>query len=326
MSIVIIGAGMAGLAAGRELGALGREVVILDKGRGVGGRMATRRFAGGRFDTGAQFFSARSRELRKLLEEELLPSGAAREWYRRGEESYHRGGDGMTAVAKQLARGLEVRTGQRVTSITRGGGGWKLEVETQDGESYRLETPALLATPPVPQTLALLAGPREHLEQEPLELLEGLTYSPTLALLLLLEGNSPLPAPGYARTGGELERIYWVADNRQKGVSEAGPAITIHAQPEYSRSRYEEPESSVIEELEQEFINAFPPGGGYSIVARQLKKWRYARPENPLSKRSCLLSVDPPLVVAGDAFGGARVEGAYLSGLAAAAVIEKAVN
>ncbi|MFW5812000.1 MAG: FAD-dependent oxidoreductase, partial [Alkalispirochaetaceae bacterium] len=67
MSIVIIGAGIAGLAAARELTRLGRSVRLLDKGRGVGGRMATRRFAGGRFDTGAQFFSARSRPFRSLL-------------------------------------------------------------------------------------------------------------------------------------------------------------------------------------------------------------------------------------------------------------------
>ena len=80
MDVIIVGAGMAGLSAARELEKRGRSVALLDKGRGVGGRMANRRFEGARFDTGAQFFSVRSRPFRRLLEEELLPGESAAIW------------------------------------------------------------------------------------------------------------------------------------------------------------------------------------------------------------------------------------------------------
>ena len=43
IDIVVIGAGMSGIACARVLRAAGLPVRLIDKGRGVGGRMATRR-------------------------------------------------------------------------------------------------------------------------------------------------------------------------------------------------------------------------------------------------------------------------------------------
>ena len=45
MRIAIIGAGMAGLAVGTRLKRSGHDVHLFDKGRGAGGRMASRRIA-----------------------------------------------------------------------------------------------------------------------------------------------------------------------------------------------------------------------------------------------------------------------------------------
>ncbi|RYF72060.1 MAG: FAD-dependent oxidoreductase, partial [Cytophagaceae bacterium] len=59
---LILGAGLAGLTAARELTRQGHTILIFDKGRGVGGRLATRRIADGRADHGAQYSSARSPE------------------------------------------------------------------------------------------------------------------------------------------------------------------------------------------------------------------------------------------------------------------------
>ncbi|MDP3490273.1 MAG: FAD-dependent oxidoreductase, partial [Phenylobacterium sp.] len=43
MKIAIIGAGMAGLSCAEALSDAGHAVQVLDKGRGPGGRMSTRR-------------------------------------------------------------------------------------------------------------------------------------------------------------------------------------------------------------------------------------------------------------------------------------------
>jgi len=66
---VIVGAGIVGLVAGRSLHARGRSVLIVDKGRGVGGRLVTRGFEGGIFDYGAQFFTVRNPAFRHLVDE-----------------------------------------------------------------------------------------------------------------------------------------------------------------------------------------------------------------------------------------------------------------
>jgi len=49
----VIGAGMTGLTAAGVLQARGWAVVLLDKGRAVGGRMATRRIGESRLDPAA---------------------------------------------------------------------------------------------------------------------------------------------------------------------------------------------------------------------------------------------------------------------------------
>lgn len=52
-NIAVIGAGMAGLSAARDLAAAGVTVTVFDKSRGVGGRLATRRTDAGAFNHGA---------------------------------------------------------------------------------------------------------------------------------------------------------------------------------------------------------------------------------------------------------------------------------
>ena len=54
---------------------------MLDKGRGVGGRMATRRFGGASFDHGTQFFTVRGDRFGDLVEG-WISAGAAAEWAR----------------------------------------------------------------------------------------------------------------------------------------------------------------------------------------------------------------------------------------------------
>lgn len=329
MDAIIVGAGIAGIAAGRELERRGRSVLVLDKGRGLGGRMATRRFEGAVFDTGAQFFSVRSPEFRNTLEDTLLPEKSATIWYRRKEEPFYRGSPGMTAIPKSLGSPLDVRTSTRVSVVIPKRRAWLVEAAGPNGESETFEGSSLLLTPPVPQILELISEVAERLDGEVIDLLETIRYDPTLALLLLLEGESPIPKPGFGRPKGS-EELYWIADNRLKGISpsDTGPAVTIHSTAEFSKTRYEEPDEELAEKLTQAFAAAYPSGSdgtNWSAGARQLKRWRYARPRNATPERSYLLTGDsrlPPAAVAGDAFGGPRVEGAYLSGLAAAELLD----
>ena len=112
MRVAIVGAGLAGLMAGRTLAEAGHEVVLLDKGRSPGGRLATRRIGAATLDHGAQFFTVRSEAFAARVDR-WEADGLVRVWCRGFEvEDGHpryavRGG--MNALAKHLATGLDVR-------------------------------------------------------------------------------------------------------------------------------------------------------------------------------------------------------------------------
>jgi renalase len=57
IDIAIIGAGIAGLTCAQQLQQAGKQVVLIDKSRGLGGRLATRRLAGTHADHGVCFSS-----------------------------------------------------------------------------------------------------------------------------------------------------------------------------------------------------------------------------------------------------------------------------
>ncbi len=56
--ILVIGGGMSGLSAAKDLVAADKEVLVIDKGRGIGGRFSKRRIHGGVARHGAPFFSS----------------------------------------------------------------------------------------------------------------------------------------------------------------------------------------------------------------------------------------------------------------------------
>ena len=96
-----------------------------------------------------------------------------------------------------------------------------------------------------------------------------------------------------------------MADNHIKGVSSAS-AVTIHADVEFSTAHWETTDDVVITEL----LRAADLDGEPIEPAVQVQRWRYARPAL-LHPQRCLVAAGvPTLICAGDAFGGAKVEGA----------------
>ncbi len=319
-SCVVVGAGVSGLLAARELQSAGWRVLVLDKGRGVGGRMATRRVGAGTFDHGAQFFTVRSDTFGRLVDG-WIEAGVVREWSRgfadaggepkRDGYPRYRGSEGMTSVPKYLARGLDARTGERVVEASVRDGAW--EVCTASGS--RESAGALLLTAPVPQSLALVGAGEHGLPEKTWRRLEGISYSPCLALMALLDGPTGVPEPGGVQVKGEP--LDWIGDNRRKGISRA-PGITVHAGPRWSREHLEDDEGEVTRVL----LSFAAERLGLDLISRtrqtSLARWRYSWVEEGHQDRCFVASERPPLLFAGDAFGGAKVEGAALSGLAAA--------
>ena len=66
--IVIIGSGIAGLAAAKHFHSKNFNITVLDKGKYPGGRISTRKNKEFIFNHGAQFFTAKSKEFKKICQ------------------------------------------------------------------------------------------------------------------------------------------------------------------------------------------------------------------------------------------------------------------
>jgi predicted NAD/FAD-dependent oxidoreductase len=307
-TIAVVGAGISGLLLARDLQARGADVVVLEKSRGVGGRLATKRVGPAVFDQGAQFFTVRDERFRTVVNE-WRGAGIATTWPGRETERVI-GVAGMTALPKALAASLPLQREHRVTRAMRHASGcWELEIETHG----MLRAERLVLTAPVPQSLALLEpgllAPAVH------EALSLLTYHPCLALLLALDGPSAVPPEGFAPSAGAIR---WVADNSLKGVS-PGPAgaLTLHTTPAFAAQHYGESVEEVAARLRSEIE---PWLGGSGIVSTTLHRWKFSEPKAAHPEPFVWLP-DLALGFCGDSFGGPRVEGAAVSGLALAARI-----
>ena len=319
-SCIIIGAGISGLLAADALQREDWDVTVLDKGASVGGRMATRRVGRGTFDHGAQFFTVRGERFSDLVEG-WLGRGVAAEWARgfadeqerRNEDGHprYRGSQGMTSIPKHIARALDVRTTERVVRVDGGHGGWDVRCES----GLRMIGDTLVLAAPVPQALDLISSGGYTLPDGARRQLEAISYDPCLALMLLLDGPTGVPEPGGMQIKGEP--LDWIGDNRRKGISEA-PAVTVHAGPQWSRSHFEDEEAEVIESMISLAGDQLGADLAPAVVETSLVRWRYSWVTEPHPEPCLVASDNPPLLFCGDAFGQPKVEGAALSGLAAA--------
>jgi predicted NAD/FAD-dependent oxidoreductase len=316
--VVIVGAGLAGLLAAQVLERTGCRVVILEKSRGVGGRMATRYFAGASFDHGVQTITARSARFRACVEG-WSRAGVVTPWYTRtlsdGEMTYYRGVPAMNAVGKHLAQGLDVHTGALVTAASRRDGLWSLKVEGAEDVEARF----LLMTAPAAQSRAILDAGGYVWPPEVSQALHGVNYVKMLTVLALLDGPSGLPEPGVLEPAGG-EPVVWVSDNAMKGVS-AVPALTIHSGAEFGQRFFDSPDEVRLPLL----LASIQHHLSANVTRTQVHRWRYAFRRDGISG-PCLAAPETGVWFAGDAFIDERVEGAALSGLAAADCICEALQ
>lgn len=314
--IVVVGAGLAGLAAAGALRDAGHQVVVFDKGRGPGGRMATRRIGAATFDHGAQFFTVRTDALAERVVR-WEADGLVHAWTRGFSEpadGYPRYAvrGGMNALPKHLAAGLDVRTPALVFALRAAGGthqhAWDVVLDDATVEP----ADAVVVTAPVPQAFAVCITAGIEVPED----LRGIDYDRTLALLAVLDGPGAVPEPGAVQDGDPTFSM--IVDNRRKGVSTV-PALTLHANPAWSLEWWHRSHDEALDALQ---AAAAPWLGGAAVVERQLKRWRFATPQRTWPD-PCWVAPDAPapLVLAGDAFAGPRIEGALTSGWAAARAV-----
>lgn len=334
VQIAILGAGISAAAAARVLLDHNVDPIIFEKARGPGGRASTRRHEDLRFDHGAQYFTARSASFRHYLEawqeKELIAPYEPRlgvfteDGYSEKEaDSTERfvALPGMNAIAATFLQEANTHYGHRLLAIKEGAapGTLGLRFATEEGEQ-NLEVEALLLTAPAPQTAALL----QEFDVDLAEAVREVSFLPTWAVMVAFETSLGLPFEGAFVNYGPLS---WIAKNSAKeGRPDDLEQWILHASPAWSKEHLEMAPEEVAEVLLRAFhdLLATLPGPARESPATprflQAHRWRYALAEEPASQQ-VLQSQKGPIYVAGDWLAKSRIEGAFLSGQAAAAAL-----
>lgn len=310
--ILVIGGGMAGLSAATALAQTGARIIVLDKGRGPGGRMAARRAeVGGEpvaFDHGAQYFTVRNPAFREVVAR-WEQEGIAARWPAAGEDAWV-GTPGMNACVKAMAGALDVRWNMRAERLSRSAALWRIEA----GEQTFTAATVLVAVP-AEQAAVLLAESAPNLAA----LAARVVSAPCWAVMAAFAERIPY-APDTYRS--DTAPVSWAARNSAKPGRGRAESWVIHASPARSRELIDLPKEDTARILLSDFFAAI---GIAPVVPRHCDahRWLYALPQ-ALHGQGAQFDRDLRIGIAGDWLHSARVEGAWTSGHALAQAVSEA--
>lgn len=321
--LAVIGAGMAGLTCARRWKG---EVVVFDKGRGPGGRMASRdRLGAPSYDHGAQYFTARhpafQAEVRVWREagwvEPWSPVLGVRDAVElrtkapaASVEARWVGTPVMRQAALGLSADLDLRLGTTVGKVRSTAAG----LEILDEESISLGTyDAVAVTAPAPQAARMLGA----FEGPWLARIQGVAFAPTWAVTAAFEAPLGTAHGGIFVNDGPLS---WVAHEPSKPGRSEAERYVLHASRDWSLEHLERDTEYVQNALVSAFFEVLQkaPRPASKVMAH---RWRFAFPLDPLGV-GALAHPDLPLACGGDWTGAAaRMESAWHAGVALAEVL-----
>ncbi len=302
-TVVVVGGGISGVTCARRLADAGVAVTLVDRGRRLGGRMASRMLDGRPVDTGASYFTVSDDRFRQVVEA-WHRSGLAHEWtdtfavLEPGEDRSSKSGPtrwgtpgGMRSLVEDLAAGLDVRQ-ENVDGVDLGDDLLRL-----DGR----ETRAVVLAMPDAQAARLL-GPGLA------DVAGALTResAPNLALVAR-----------WAERGWDLDgafvngddHVSWVADDGRRRGDDA-PVLVAHSTPALAAAHLDDPDAAgpMMAEALRRLLDLPEPTSTF------VHRWSLAKPTG--RRDEPFLLTEQLLGVCGDGWGPqSKVEGAYLSGL-----------
>ena len=329
--IAIIGAGMAGLVCAQELTQAGYSVIVIDKSRGVGGRVATRRLFDTKADHGACYIKPRD-ELSQRLITLLAQKGDLEVWtdklYVQDNSSSpianlslplpYTAPEGMNVIAKFLAQGLNINRGQRVNKIILNSQNqWHLTSETNE----EFTASSVIVAIPAPQAVMLLETLAENLlDNKFLKKLRSVEYYPAITVMAGYPDSSQQPE-WKAITFKNNPVLGWIGLDSSKRKNPVQPHFVIHSSADFAEKYFE----SELQQVGQQILANAASDVNLQWLKNpqwmQVHRWRYAFPKTPLQQTCLTAETSSSLVCCGDWCGGNLIEAAMHSGIAAAEYI-----
>jgi hypothetical protein len=286
VTVIVVGAGIAGLACARELIDAGVPARVLERGRVVGGRLASKRFDDRYADIGAAYLTADDPAFLGRLESWRI-AGLAYPWtdtftvFEDGRRTTAAGPvrwrapGGLRSLAEDMARELDVTLAHEVTEVPR--------------------ADAVVLAMPGPQARRITSL---DLEQ---------TWSPVLTAVLTYPQRSWPDFHGAFVNGHPV--LATVCDDGDRRGDHA-PVLVAHSTGDFARPRLGDPAAAArdLESAVRDLLG-LPPAESVRV-----HRWTYAQPE-PVPGR---FHRQGRVYLAGDAFGRPRVQTAWQSGVAVA--------
>ena len=317
---IVIGGGISGVACAAALNDRGHSVTLLDKGRVLGGRMASRRIRdsgtpsdGHVVDIGASYFTAQHERFRSLIER-LVGLGVVRAWtdtfhvassegilgVKTGPMRYT-ANSGLRSIVEHLASEL------RDTAVMSSHDSGPISVEdgalTVNGEGVD----AVAVCMPSPQARQLLNSTSPALAAA-LDATHEVAWEPVIAVTAVFDEATWREFDGVFVNDDPV--ITWIANDGSRRGNGA-PVLVAHVQPVLAARHLTDP-SQVLPAA----LGAVRRVLGISEHPSwaDAKRWTYAKPLTA-SPQPFVLDPGINLGLAGDAWSdGPRVETAWLSG------------
>lgn len=310
--VAIVGAGLAGLSCATALDCVGINVTILEKSRGVAGRMSTRKEAGWQCDHGARYFTARDPAFLKQLQQ-WQDLGAAALWqtaigvYENGQWQPSQSSDAryvgtpfMTSPAQWLAKSLTVQNTHTINQIHLQAGLW--ELHSQEHGPLTLNPDWLIIATPAPQAFKLTQSISSNIEA----LQQQSKTEGCWTMMLRFDHQITIPFEAAFINEGILS---WIARNNAKPMRDGNEVWVIHGESKWSQQCIDETPEAIAPKM----IAAFIELGGQLPAEYRIHRWRYAS-SDPGFGPEFHIEPDQKLGFCGDWLHGGRVEGAWLSG------------
>lgn len=339
VDIAVIGAGIAGLTCAKQLQKAGYNVVVVDKSRGVGGRMATRRVQSTRVDHGVRYLEPTGEYLKQLIQEletSENPDTQLKIWTDKvyhfqnnqlqqsaNSHPYYIMRSGMSSVAKYLAQDLQIKFSFRVNSISlTQENAWQLNFEITDQTATEkpqsLTAKMVVIAIPAPQAVMLLETAKPPVEAEFLEAVRSVEYDPCITVMAGYPSETHLLPDWKAVNFINHEELAWVGLDSSKRLNSTQPIFVIQSSAKFAEKYLDTSDLSFIGKELIEATNKTVIPNFKNPEWIQIHRWRYAFCRKPLSLSYLATTTPLPLICIGDWCGGNNIESALKSGQDAA--------
>jgi renalase len=344
--VIVVGAGLAGLICAQKLQRAGYRVAVLEKSRGLGERLATRRVDGDAIDHGARFLQPQTPALQALVEH-LHDRDCLHPWHpqvwqlsRTGTRSptlsqppYWVARAGMSAVGKALAEGLTIYRQHRAIALSpQLDHSWQITAQTTDaGTESTFQGRSLVLAIPAPQGLDLLKTLDPGSETTVAPALATVRYAPCITVMAVYEAgrvgaSSTLsPQKPWMVWGTQDTDFAWVGLDSSKRTAPT-PRVMLQSSAAFAAAWLDRPSlQSAGEALLHRAQTDLAAWLGHP-QRWQVHRWRYATVQQSV-QAPCLQTQTPlPLVACGDWCGDQLADSAIASGQAAANAIAQLLH